>query len=65
MGLKIHDFCAVRIRCLVIVEIICLIFFAAGCTGKTVEGVKEDFPFETVQLTSLDKGTQPFVVCDG
>ena len=44
MGLKIHDFCAVRIRCLVIVEIICLIFFAAGCTGKTVEGVKEDFP---------------------
>ena len=45
MGLKIHDFCAVRIRCLVIVEIICLIFFAAGCTGKTVEGVKEDFPF--------------------
>ena len=52
MGLKIHDFCAVRIRCLVIVEIICLIFFAAGCTGKTVEGVKEDFPFETVQLAS-------------
>ena len=37
MGLKIHDFCAVRIRCLVIAEIICLIFFAAGCTGKTVE----------------------------
>ena len=52
MGLKIHDFCAVRKRCLVIVEIICLIFFAAGCTGKTVEGVKEDFPFETVQLAS-------------
>lgn len=52
MGLKIHDFCAVRIRCLVIAEIICLIFFAAGCTGKTVEEVKEDFPFETVQLAS-------------
>lgn len=52
MGLKIHDFCAVRIRCLVIVKIICLIFFAAGCIGKTVEGVKEDFPFETVQLAS-------------
>lgn len=37
MGLKIHDFCAVRIRCLVIVEIICLIFFAAGCTGSYLE----------------------------
>ena len=52
MGLKIHDFCAVRIRCLVIVEIICLIFFAAGCAEKAEEGVKEVFPFETVQLAS-------------
>ena len=49
MNLKIDN---VRIRCLVIVEMICLIFFAAGCAEKAEEGVKEVFPFETVQLAS-------------
>ena len=38
MGLKIHDFCAVRIRCLVIVKIICLIFFCRRLYRKDCGG---------------------------
>lgn len=39
-----------------------LIMNRAGCLigQKTDEGVKE-----VSMVTSLDKGTQPFVVCDG
>ena len=47
MNLKIDN---VRIRCLVIVEMICLIFFAAGCAEKAEEGVKEVFRLKQSSL---------------